>query len=48
MLSRHTGQSALEYIVVSAIVIAVIGAALIGAAKAISNKLEQINADIGS
>lgn len=50
MLSKkqHTGQAALEYLIVAAIVVAVMGAALYSVATSISTKLQEINADIGS
>ena len=46
--AQHTGEVALEYIVVGAIVIAVMGGALIAVANSISTKLGEINADLGS
>jgi hypothetical protein len=45
---HHTGEAALEYIVVGAIVVAVLGAALYAVSQSIAVKLEAINADIGS
>ena len=50
MLKRHhhTGEAALEYIIVGAIVVAVLGAALYAVAQSIAVKLDAINADIGS
>jgi len=48
MFSNHTGQAALEYLIVAAIIVAVVGATLLATAAAISDKLQQINADIGS
>jgi hypothetical protein len=45
---HHTGEAALEYIVVGAIVVAVLGTALYAVAQSIAVKLDAINADIGS
>jgi hypothetical protein len=50
MLKRHhhTGEAALEYIVVAATVVAVLGTALYAVAQSIAIKLEAINVEIGS
>ena len=45
---NHTGTTALEYIIVGAIVVAVLGAALISVAQSIADKLAEINVEIGS
>ena len=48
MLRDHTGDAALEWIVIAALVIAVIGAALYGVFQSISTKLNEVNTQIGS
>jgi len=48
MFRNHTGEAALEYIIVGAIVVAILGAALVAVAQTLASKLAAINADIGS
>ena len=48
MFTQHHGNAILEWIVLGAIVIAVIGVALYAIATSISNKLQEINVEIGS
>ena len=48
MFTRHHGDAILEWIILGAVVIAVIGVALYAIATSISNKLQEINVQIGS
>ena len=48
MFKNHHGDAILEWIVLGAVVIAVIGVALYAIATSISNKLQEINVQIGS
>jgi len=48
MFSHHRGDAILEWIILGAIVVAVAGAALYAVIQSISNKLVEINVQIGS
>ena len=48
MFTNHTGDAILEWIVLAALVIAVIGGTLYVVGRTISNKLQDINVQIGS
>ncbi len=48
MFSHHRGDTILEWIILAAIVVAIVGAALYAVTQSISNKLVEINVQIGS
>ncbi len=48
MFRHHHGEAILEWIILGAIVVAVAGAALYAVSRSISNKLLEINVQIGS